>query len=359
MSYTVDQANCSGCHRCRVECPSKAIRFKNSKYWIEAEKCTGCGHCVEVCHNDAISDPDKTNTVTARHELVKKTCDVLVIGGGASGMAAGAKAASMGKKVIVLEKGREVGGSAWYAHVFRSLWSDWHKEAGCEDPRDKIYRQFMKKTKNGVNGKLVRRILDADADFVNWLIREHDLGRDFKFGDNPFGGKGLIGTYEWDYNVNRIDTTIGPGGTGWFLCLKLLGIIEANGGEVLYRTAATKLLTDENGRITGARARDEGGETEISCKSCVVAAGAFSRNKELTTRFQKKFYQDEGNEPVHVFTCSHCTGDGITMCEELEADIDFNNFRAGMFGPMRHPFGTCSIAAANCMSSIKVDKSGN
>ena len=30
-------------------------------------------------------------------------------------------------------------------------------------------------------------------------------------------------------------------------------------------------------------------------------------------RFQPIFYTDDGSEPVHIFTCATCTGDGITM----------------------------------------------
>ena len=49
MPYVINQPICSGCHRCRVECPVGAIRFKNAKYWIDPEKCIGCGHCDARC----------------------------------------------------------------------------------------------------------------------------------------------------------------------------------------------------------------------------------------------------------------------------------------------------------------------
>ena len=42
MPYVINQPICSGCHRCRVECPVGAIRFKGAKYWIDPEKCIGC-----------------------------------------------------------------------------------------------------------------------------------------------------------------------------------------------------------------------------------------------------------------------------------------------------------------------------
>lgn len=359
MAYVIDQAHCSCCHRCRVECPAEAIRFKGSKYWIDPEKCVECGHCVTVCHNGVISNPDKPEPPAKPHEKIVKECDVLVIGGGASGMAAAARAADSGKKVIVLEKNHEVGGSAWYAHMFRAQWSVWHEADGIPDPREKLYRQFMKKTQNRVDGQLVKNMLDADVNFVNWLITEHDLGKDYEFGDGPFNSKGLVGTYDVPYNHKRIDTSIGPGGNGWFLCLKLLGILEEKGGEVLYKTAGKKLLTDASGKVIGALAEDAGGEIEIHAGATIVTAGAFTHNKELMNKFQPIFYTDDGSEPVHVFTCATCTGDGITMCDEIGADIDYENRRVNLFGPARHPFGTCGLTASRGMSNMLITKDGD
>ena len=356
MAYVIDQELCSCCHRCRVECPAGAIRFKNSKYWIDPDKCISCGHCAQVCHNDVIHDPDAPEQVRP-HPPERLSCEVLVIGGGAAGLAAAARAASLGRQVLVLEKNKEAGGSAWYAHVFRSHYSKWHREAGLSDPRDEVYREFMERTQGQVNGKLVRRVLDADEEFVDWLIDEHDLGRDYTFGPQFWGGYGPKAAYDWDYNHKRIDTTIGPGGTGWYMTNKLLSILLDHGGAIRYRTAALRLDLDRRGRICGVAARDPGGEVYVECERCVVAAGAFSRNKELTAQFNPIFYQ-EGGEPVHVFTCATCTGDGITMCRELGADIDYHNARAGMFGPMRHPFGTASLAAGMTRYGVAVNARG-
>ena len=358
MKYQIQQELCSCCHRCRVECPKGAIRFRGSKYWIDPERCIGCGRCASVCHNDVIFSPDCPRKKAEPHETISLSCDVVVIGAGASGTAAAAKAASLGQKVLILEKNREEGGSAWYAHVFRSHWSKWHERAGMTDPRDEIYREFMRQTQGRVNGKLVRRILDADADLINWLIDEHGLEKDWTFGPQPFGGYGLVCNYDWSYNHRRIDTTIGPGGTGWYMCRKLLQIARDNGAEVRFRTAAKQLLLDEAGAVQGVIAEDEGGRIEIACKKCVVAAGAFSRNPALREKFQPGFNSAPDEEDVHVFTCAACTGDGIIMCEALGCDIDYVNARVGMFGPMRHPFGTASIAAACNPYGVRVLKDG-
>ena len=77
MAYVIDQKNCSCCHRCRMECPADAIRFKHAKYWIDPEKCIECGSCQTVCHNGAIAGPGPADTA-APHELTRLTCDVCV-----------------------------------------------------------------------------------------------------------------------------------------------------------------------------------------------------------------------------------------------------------------------------------------
>lgn len=64
----------------------------------------------------------------------------------------------------------------------------------------------MKKAKNQVAGQLIKNMLNADMDFVNWLITQHDLGKDYVFGDGPFNSKGLLGTYDEPYNHKHIDT---------------------------------------------------------------------------------------------------------------------------------------------------------
>lgn len=88
MAYVIDQWNCSGCHRCRMECPADAIRFKNDKYWIDPEKCVFCGSCQQVCHNGAISNPDIEQKKPAAHATITMECDVCVIGAGGAGMVA-------------------------------------------------------------------------------------------------------------------------------------------------------------------------------------------------------------------------------------------------------------------------------
>lgn len=358
MPYVINQEYCSACHQCRVECPVHAITFRNAKYWIDPEKCISCGKCVKVCHNGCISNPEKPAPKAEPHEKILKTCDVCVIGAGAAGMVAAAKCCDEGKKVIVLEKMHEVGGSAWYAAGFRCHWSKWHEAAGAKDKRKKEYDRFLKMVDGNVDPKLLWRMFEANAEFVDWMIDEHNLGDDYKLTKTPMG-LGLEGTYEWERAGTRVDKMIGPGEGGWYMTTHLRDAVLESGNEILYKTPAVKLLTDAEGKISGVLAKDDGGEVEITCKAVVVATGCFSRNKELMNRFQPMFYQNEGKEPIHIFSGAGSNGDGILMCEELGADIDYVNRRVNMFGPMRHPYPCVSLNIALGNSGMQIGSQGN
>ena len=348
MAYVIDQWNCSGCHRCRMECPADAIRFKNDKYWIDPEKCVSCGSCQQVCHNGAISNPDIEQKKPAAHATITMDCDLCVIGAGGAGMVAAAKAQDLGAKVIVLEKNHEIGGSAYYATGFGVHYSKLHQEAGKPDGREQLYQQFLNKVEGyDVDAELLKRLFDANADWIDWMIDQHNFRDLYEYNPKGFGPMCLKKKVAPEWNDRRIDAMIGPGGGGWLIPTRLYEDLVAGGGTVLCNTPAKALLTDETGAVAGVLAEDLGGTVQINCKAVIVASGAFSRNREIMDKMQPLFYDDKGKQPVHIFTCSTCTGDGITMCEEIGADIDYVNRRVNMFGPMRHPYPGVTLNIGN------------
>ena len=357
MAYSIKQELCSACHQCRVECPAKAIRIKNAKYWIDPDKCISCGKCVKVCHNGCI-ESDRPAPAPVPHEPIELNCDVCVVGGGGSGMVAAAMAVDAGLKTILIEKNWEIGGCATYASGFRTHYSQWHKELGLPDEREAKYAEFMEKTEGKVDGEFVKAMFRANEKFLDWLIDNHEYGEAYSH-EKGFMGMMTRPKWQWERAGTRIDRMIGPGEGGWYITTKLLKDFLAGGGQVYYKTAGKHLILDDSGAVTGIECEDAGGKLIVHAKSVVLATGAITRNRELMDKFQPLFYDDEGKEPIHIFTISTDTGDGVTMGLELGADVDYENRRINMFGPMRHPYPAVSLTLALCGSGVNFGSQGN
>ena len=106
----------------------------------------------------------------------EKTCDIVVLGGGGSGIVAAVRAAQLsGKKVIVLEKVSVTGGGCiTYASAMRTFGSKWQVERNLPDTTAEYAREMMDLVYWRLDTKLVANTLRATGEFFDWLCEQGD-----------------------------------------------------------------------------------------------------------------------------------------------------------------------------------------
>jgi len=232
--------------------------------------------------------------------------DIVIVGGGGSGLTAAAAAFENGvKNIIVLEKRAELGGNA--VNPIGLLAADSHvqRRLGMDASTDAVFRQaaYYGHWKN--NPRLLRALIDKSADTIRWLE-----SKGMEFVD--------IVTHYPNQFPNTYHSAKGSDGTGRLVVKILKKQCEDAGVRILVKTPAKKILIDKNNRVSGILAQDaKGKEIEIKTSCLIVCTGGFSGNEELIKKYDPTY--DEKLIPHRGI--GH-NGDGILMATEVGADLD-------------------------------------
>ncbi len=362
MPYVIGP-DCSTCHSCFWECPRHAIRFVGNEYAIDPEKCISCGRCARVCPTGRITDPAHP-TIPVLHLPRELEADLVVLGAGGSGLVAAVRYAQLtGKRVIVLEKAKKVGGSTNLGHAFVTRYTRLHRDAGMPDEREQAIDAICADAQPGYSRALLSKAMYGLDEMFDWLFTFGGMEEEFKLVDRrglpqmgPFPHMpGLTGPRKRIRNLKSTDESMGPGWAGTFVVEKMIEQTAGLGIRVLTEHQAKHLIVDDQGRFVGVSAQDPGGEVVVRAGACLIATGGFSRNRKLMERIRPSFYADY---PVHTFAVASNTGDAIAMAEELGAQLDLETVKVPMFSPTHHPYHLSMVWLCNDPRMLMVDKFG-
>lgn len=281
---------------------------------------------------------------------MEKICDLLVLGGGGSGLVAAAKFHHMtGKRVIVLEKNAHTGGGMVMASTMRTFDSRWQRDRGLDDMFDAYARMMMDATYWRLDPDLVSRGLRATGWFFDWFCSlKPGLSELFHPGRYVFEGEiGPTGPQRG-----------GPGGEtggGRVFMDTLLEYCKDNGVEVLTRSYA-KELRAEDGRINGAVAETPDGTVEIECGACVLATGSWINHHEVMERLYPEFNRAVMQPSAH--TNPMYTGDGVALAEQVGALVDYDSFCLRLMGPMPWNWNRTVGMMYNSQFAVQVNLDG-
>ncbi len=284
-------------------------------------------------------------------------CDIAVIGGGGSGLVAAARAADLGKRVIVLEKDKKtLGGGMNMASTMRTFGSKWQKERDLPDTTMLYLRNRMDETFWRVDRRLAANIIRGTGRFFDWFceIAPKDVLDGFYVGryvfDDPADGP--LGPQSGGHH----EGASGKGSGRVFMEVSAQKLQE-KGGQILMDAVTERLLT-ENGRIAGLTAQVAGEPVEITCKAVILACGSWIRNPEIV----KKYYPELAAAQPFMGESPHMnwnyTGDGLALAQEAGALMDEKNRTIRMMGPMTMCRSRVMSDMSNSAYAIYVNQNG-
>ncbi len=234
--------------------------------------------------------------------LKDEKADVVVIGAGGAGLCAATEAASLGKKVVVLEKLGNAGGNTLSATGgLNASETSIQKKLGIEDSNAQYIEDTIKGGHNLNDPDLVRNMVEHSAQTVDWLI---SLGADLTD----------VGKMAGSTN-KRTHRPQGGAPVGAHLVPVLEKAAQTAGAEIRYNNKVTQILKDKDGSVAGVKVSSSEGEYTISARAVIVATGGFGANPELVVKYRPDL--------AGFGTTNHkgATGDAIALVEPFDADF--------------------------------------
>lgn len=285
--------------------------------------------------------------------MKEKQCDVVVLGGGGSGLTAAVRAAQLsGKKVIVVEKAPRTGGGMIMASTMRTFRSRWQAERGLPDVTNNFLRQVMDATYWRLDPALASNAVLATGQFFDWFC---------ELAGEEVGDRFRVGRYVFDGEDGPLGPQLGgPGGVtggGRLFMDTLLKQCDAFGIEVLTRHRA--LYPEmENGSIAAVIAEGSEGKLRIRCKACILATGSWINNPDVMGEAFPQFLETRPSMDMSPHMNPNYTGDGFAFAEAADAMTDRKNFTLRMMGPMVFSQSGTIAHMGQCPYSLMVDGQG-
>ena len=234
--------------------------------------------------------------------MIEVEADVVVVGGGGTGLAAAIEARNLGRKVLLIEKNPRLGGStAWSIGSVTATGTPHQRRQRIEDSAQAHFEDmplFAGDLQPRDNDPLRRILCEEMPEAFAWLL---SLGVRF-YGPMP----------EPPHRVPRMHNVL-PNSRSYIYHLERHA--RRIGVEIHCETAARRLIRAA-GRVVAVEARTaEGPVRYVARRGVVLAAGDYTSGAALKERFiSEQAAKIEGVNPT-------ATGDGQSMALEVGARI--------------------------------------
>jgi len=237
--------------------------------------------------------------------------DLLIVGGGASGLTAANTAAELGASVILLEKMSTTGGCANMSAGPFAVESVLQKKHMMSLTREQAIQKYMTYCHWRADEQLVRKFINKTGDTISWL-----MGMGVKFMEPMAYFPGAEPT--WHFILSK------EGKIGWRTGAGMVSILTERAKELgvdIFLDSPVLHLLKEDGKIVGALAEDEDGEQfEVHAPATLICTGGYGANDEMI----KEYTGWEVGKNIFPYQIPGLDGDGIKMAWEAGAEHTTN-----------------------------------
>ena len=221
-------------------------------------------------------------------EQIRETveADVLVIGGGVSGLAAAARLTQRGKSVVVIDRYKDLLGRAGHVGVTDSCVMRRH---GVTIDKESFARNWLRVSGYRVNEELLWIYINRSGEAFDWLMEQGGGAVDAKLYTGYYKGPGFREAPGTHVVYLKPGETRYRSRMGGMLVVEILEKTVLDGGNRIFRPVrARQLLFDETGRAVGCVATDETtGEYRryLGRQGVIIASGDVEGDEELMRAF--------------------------------------------------------------------------
>ncbi|NPD31503.1 FAD-binding protein [Eggerthellaceae bacterium zg-1084] len=206
--------------------------------------------------------------------------DIVVVGAGGAGMWAAVEAADAGKRVIVVEKGQDVGVSnGSLAGGPFVVGSRLQKEAGIGITVNEAVRHIMEYAHWATNAPAIRAAVELSGNTVDRFTDDFGVPTGLRPDNYGAGHASVRSNFQSDPKNGKTQKKgvdrMGP----------LQAYVEGKGGQFLFEHTGRALLTSD-GVVTGVQCEANGKVVNIEAAQTIVCTGGFLGSPEkMVERF--------------------------------------------------------------------------
>lgn len=224
--------------------------------------------------------------------------DLLIVGGGFSGLAAAAQAGELGLNTILIEGESVLGGNGQGVEGTFAVDSKFQKEQGIEVKKSVIMQEELGKPQWAVNGLFYKDLIQNSAANIEWAVEKGATT------------SGLIDNYPIGPTAGKVETfhwwESGAAGVGYIPYMSEYA--RTQGVDIRLNNRGLEFSYGQDGKVDGVYAQDAFGDiVNYKSRAVILATGGFANDPKRCVR-----YGFDLDELELVGTPGHY-GDGINM----------------------------------------------